>query len=102
MHVTLVHVYVFPQHLQEFIEATGKNHSASIREPGNRRFDVLQDPKDKTHFILYEVYVDPASAAAHKETGHYKEWREVVAPWMAKPREGVGYIGLFPSSSPLS
>jgi (4S)-4-hydroxy-5-phosphonooxypentane-2,3-dione isomerase len=97
MHVTLVHVHVKPEHINDFISATKRNHDASIREPGNRRFDVLQFPDDPTRFILYEAYAAPAGAAAHKETPHYLAWRETVADWMAEPRRGINYNGLFPA-----
>ncbi len=46
MQVTLVHVHVKPEFIPAFIEATRLNHEASVQEPGNRRFDVLQDPAD--------------------------------------------------------
>jgi autoinducer 2-degrading protein len=96
MHVTLVHVRVKPERVADFIMATKANHEASVAEPGNRRFDVLQSPDDPTAFVLYEAYGSPADAAAHKETAHYKVWRETVADWMAEPRRGVPYRGLFP------
>ena len=44
MHVTLVHVHVKPDHINDFIAATQLNHEASIQESGNRRFDVFQSP----------------------------------------------------------
>jgi autoinducer 2-degrading protein len=96
MHVTLVHVHVDPAHIDDFIAATKLNHEASIQESGNRRFDVLQSPENNSHFILYEAYVSAEAAAAHKETAHYLTWRDTVAPWMAEPRQGVRYNGLFP------
>jgi autoinducer 2-degrading protein len=96
MHVTLVHVHVKPEHIDDFIEATKRNHEASVREPGNRRFDVLQSPDDPARFILYEAYADQAGATAHKDTPHYLSWRETVADWMAEPRQGIPYRGLFP------
>jgi (4S)-4-hydroxy-5-phosphonooxypentane-2,3-dione isomerase len=46
---------------------------------------------------LYEAYESDAAAAAHKNTPHYFEWRDTVALWMAKPREGVKQKLLFPS-----
>ena len=64
MHVTLVHVKVKPDWVQAFINATHANHEASVREPGNRRFDVLQNPDEPTQFVLYEAYVTPEHAAA--------------------------------------
>ena len=96
MHVTLVHVHVKPEHINAFIAATRLNHEASTQEPGNRRFDILQSPDDPSRFVLYEAYVDGDAAAAHKETSHYLKWRETVADWMAEPRQGVRYDGLFP------
>lgn len=96
MYVTLVHVQVKAEHIDDFIAVTRLNHEASIQEPGNRRFDVLQAPDDPGRFILYEAYTDAGAAAAHKETAHYLAWRDTVADWMAEPRQGVRYDGLFP------
>ncbi len=96
MHVTLVHVRVKPDHVQDFIDATRANHMASVQESGNYRFDVLQTPDDQTRFILYEAYIDAAAVAEHKKTAHYLLWRDKVADWMAEPRQGVQYTGLFP------
>lgn len=96
MHVTLVQVHVRPEHVEAFIAATEANHRASIREPGNLRFDVLQSPEDATRFVLYEAYTDAEAARAHKETPHYQQWRDTVADWMAEPRQGIAWQGLFP------
>ena len=96
MIVTIVHVWVSPQFVDMFIEATKENHESSIKEPGNFRFDVLQDDKDPSKFVLYEAYESDSAAAAHKETLHYLKWRDTVAPWMMKPREGVKHSMLFP------
>ena len=96
MHVTLVHIHVTPENTKAFIAASRANHEASIQEPGNLRFDVLQSPEDPNYFILYEAYRCAQDAAAHKETGHYKAWRETVADWMAEPRQGIPFTGLLP------
>lgn len=99
MHVTIVDVQVRREHVDEFIKATERNHMASVKEPGNLRFDVLQSPEDPGRFVLYEAYVSAADAAAHKETAHYLVWRDAVAGWMAGPRKGVSFNGLFPQCS---
>ena len=96
MYVTLVHVRVLPGRVADFIAATRDNHLASIREPGNVRFDVLQSPDDPTRFVLYEAYADAPAAGAHKETAHSRAWREAVAPMMAEPRQGESFTGLYP------
>jgi autoinducer 2-degrading protein len=96
MHVTIVHVWVKPEQVSAFVEASRLNHEASVQEPGNRRFDVLQDAEDPTKFVLYEAYGSAADAAAHKSTRHYLTWRETVADMMARPRQGIVHKGLFP------
>ena len=96
MYVTLVHISVKPEHLQPFIEECRKNHEASTREPGNRRFDILQLGDDPCRFVLYEAYATQEDAAAHKKTAHYAAWRDAVSDWMSEPRKGVVYSGLFP------
>ena len=98
MHVTLVHVHVKPKHVDDFIRASQANHEASVREPGNRRFDVLQSGDDPARFVLYEAYVTAEDAAAHKQTAHYLTWRETVMDWMAEPRRGIPYNGLLPAT----
>lgn len=98
MHVTLVHVYIKPEYTAAFQDACRLNHQGSTAEPGNRRFDILQDAHDPTHFVLYEAYVSEAAANAHKQTTHYAAWRDTVAPMMARPREGLPFIGLYPAA----
>ena len=98
MHVTLVKVSVKSDRVGDFIEASRANHEGSVREPGNRRFDILQDPTDEARFILYEAYASADDAAAHKQTPHYLAWRDAVAEMMAEPRQGIPYNGLFPKA----
>ncbi len=100
MHVTIVHIHVLPDHVEEFIAVTRANHEGSIREPGNLRFDILQSADDPTRFVFYEAYVDAAAAQAHRETPHYLAWRDTVAGWMVEPRQGVRYTGLLPEVEP--
>ncbi len=98
MTVTIVHVYVKPEFVQPFIEATRINHEQSTKEKGNLRFDILQDANDPNKFVLYEAYSSEEAVVAHKETAHYLSWRDTVTPWMAKPREGIKHKLLFPAT----
>ena len=97
MYITIVHVYVKPEHINAFIEATRSNHEASVQEPGNRRFDVMQQEGEADKFVLYEAYENKQAADLHKQTQHYLQWRDTVADWMAQPRQGIVHTGLFPS-----
>jgi (4S)-4-hydroxy-5-phosphonooxypentane-2,3-dione isomerase len=101
MIVTTVKVYVKKQYIDDFIKATLENHQHSIKEDGNLRFDVLQCCEDETCFTLYEAYASKEAAAQHKETNHYLNWRDKVAPWMEKPREGVPHKVIAPTDKNL-
>jgi len=97
MIVTIVEIFVLPEHIEDFIAATITNHEHSITEPGNRRFDALQSRDDPSKFLLYEAYDSEAAAKAHKETTHYLKWKETVADWMARQRIGVPYQAIRPA-----
>jgi (4S)-4-hydroxy-5-phosphonooxypentane-2,3-dione isomerase len=97
MIVTCMTLYRKDGRAEDFIPATVENHKGSIQEPGNLRFDLLQSAGDPNHFLLYEAYESEEAAAAHKKTAHYLKWRDPVAPWMAKPREGVPYRVIAPT-----
>ncbi len=94
MLVVHVHVHVLPECVDAFAGATLENARDSILEPGIARFDVVQQADDPTRFVLVEVYRDDAAPARHKETAHYRRWRDAVAPMMASPRASVRFLGL--------
>lgn len=96
MIVTCVHVWVKSEHIDDFIKATIANHAESIKEEGNLRFDILQNATDHARFTLYEAYESDEAAAFHKTTAHYNTWRQMVAAWMAKPREGISHSVVAP------
>ena len=98
MIVTIVHVLVAEDHIQDFIRATIENHNESIKEPGNLRFDILRDATDPAKFVLYEAYESEEASAAHKNTPHYLKWRETVQDMMAEPRKGIRYTILQPKT----
>ena len=68
MIVTFVHIWVKEEHINAFINACLTNHDNSVKEPGNLRFDILQDEKDPAKFVLYEAYESEEAAADHKKT----------------------------------
>ncbi len=96
MIVTIVNVWVKPDYREQFIEATLENYRNSILEEGNLRFDFLQDKNDPCKFTLYEAYESEEAAKAHKDTAHYKKWKETVENFMAKPREGIVHSVIAP------
>jgi len=97
MHIVQVYVHVKQEYIHEFIKETEKNSRNSIKEPGILRFDLMQQLKDPSRFILIEVYRDKEAPLKHKKSKHYKEWREKVAEMMAETRYSVKFINIFPS-----
>lgn len=91
-----VDVHVKPDAVEAFRAATLANARASLSEPGVARFDVLQDRDDPTRFVLTEVYRTADAPAAHKETAHYRIWRDTVADLMAEVRTSRKFVNVFP------
>lgn len=91
MIVTCVYVHVKTDVVEKFIEATTANHFESVNEPGNMRFDFIQQADEPTRFMIYEAYETEENAAAHKNTNHYLVWRDAVKDMMEEPRKGVKY-----------
>jgi autoinducer 2-degrading protein len=96
MNVTLVEINIKPDKVDEFLEVFRANHEGAVKEPGNLRFDVLQDSKVKTRFFIYEAYKDEASVLAHKETPHYLACVEKLEELMSEPRKKRTFVGLMP------
>lgn len=96
MHIVHVLIKVEPENLEDFLEATIENSRNSIQEPGIVQFDFIQSKEQPANFILVEVYRTPEDQLAHRETSHYKKWKETVADMMAEPRVGIAYANIFP------
>ena len=97
MQIVHVHVHVKPDFVEAFKQATIENASNSVKEAGVARFDVIQQTDDPTRFILIEVYKTAEASGAHKETPHYKRWRDTVMKMMTEPRQGIKYNKIFPT-----
>jgi len=97
MIVNCVYVHVKEENIGMFIEATTENHLESVKEPGNLRFDVIQQADDKSRFMLYEAYDSKDAALNHKTTAHYLRWKNTVESFMAESRRGVKYNIVEPS-----
>ena len=98
MLVVHVYVHVKPESVAGFREASLENATHSLTEPGVVRFDVIRERDRPERFMLVEVYRTDDDPARHKETAHYKKWREAVADMMAEPRRAVKYQELFPEA----
>jgi len=96
MFIVHVFVHVKEDRVEDFKVATIENAKNSITEPGIARFDVVQQQDDTTRFVLVEVYRTADDPAKHKETAHYKKWRDTVADMMAEPRSALKFFNVHP------
>ena len=99
MLIVLVEVKVKPEMVEQFKSATIANARESRKEAGIARFDVLQQNDDPSRFVLVEAYRNDQAPLAHKETAHYKQWRETVESMMAEPRRSVKFTNIDPADN---
>ena len=96
MYIVHVFVHVKEEKIEAFKKATIENAQNSIKEPGIARFDFVQQQDDPTRFVLVEVYRTVEDPLKHKETIHYKKWRDTVADMMAEPRSALKFFNVYP------
>ena len=99
MFIVHVFVHVKENHIQAFKQASLENAQNSVKEPGVTRFDVVQQRDDSSRFVLVEVYRTPEDPARHKESDHYRKWRDKVGPMMAEPRTSIKFENVFPDEN---
>ncbi|UGA57492.1 (4S)-4-hydroxy-5-phosphonooxypentane-2,3-dione isomerase [Vibrio sp. VB16] len=95
MNVTLVEINVKSDQVERFKQVFLPNHLGSLKEEGNVRFDVLQDPKVPTRFIIYEAYRDDEAVLAHKKTPHYLRCVKDLEGIMTGDRTKQEFYGLM-------
>jgi len=97
----IVHVFVHVKQdkIDSFRNASKENAANSVLEPGISRFDVIQQNDDPTRFVLVEVYRSEDATSKHKQTSHYKKWRDMVETMMAEPRYSIRYTNIFPEDN---
>lgn len=85
MYCIVVKTQLKPGTRKAFLDAMLPNAEASVRdEVGCLVFDVLEAREEDDTFYLYEIYIDQAALAAHKETPHYQTSRAVVGDLIAE------------------
>lgn len=74
--VTLVvNVEIQEDKLEEFRKVITADAEQSRLEPGCYRFDVLEDPDNKTRFTFYESYKDLEAVEYHCQQPHFMAWK---------------------------
>ncbi|HVJ48433.1 putative quinol monooxygenase [Desulfitobacterium sp.] len=89
----IVHVFfhVKPEQVEEFKKASMENAQDSIKETGVISFDVLQQQDDSSRLLFVEIYRAPHDQSKHRETEHYKKWRQSIEDMLAEPYTAIKY-----------
>lgn len=98
MFAMLVEINIKPGKEKEFLEVFKRNHLGTRQEPGNLRFDVLQDPEISTRFYAYEVYIDENALQQHRQTEHYHRCVKELEPLMTGARSKKIFNWLMPEN----
>jgi autoinducer 2-degrading protein len=84
MFVNAVDLDIVPAERENYLAAIKENGAATAKEPGCRRFDIMNLASDPNHFFLYEVYDNEAALKAHRETEHFKKYAATTGKMVAK------------------
>ena len=87
--VLQVDIRIKPENVRAFMEKIAENAAAARKEAACKQFDVVVDPKDPTHLMLYEVYVDEKAFEAHQQTAAFKKYLAEAVPLLASRERHV-------------
>ena len=83
--VTVIHVDARPadtRSAQALLDGFRRN---SLRDPGAKGFEVLQEIDHPNHFTLFEKWIDEKAYEAHNLARHTRHFRDQLQPMLASP-----------------
>jgi quinol monooxygenase YgiN len=81
--VLQVDIRIKPENVAAFMAKIMENAASARKEAACKQFDVVVDPKDATHVMLYEVYADEKAFEAHQQTAAFKKYIAEAVPLLA-------------------
>ena len=88
-YVLQVDLRIKPGNVDAFMAKVRVNAAAARTEPGCRQFDVVVDPNDSAHVMLYEIYDDAKAFEAHQQTAAFKAYLAEAVPLLASRERHV-------------
>jgi (4S)-4-hydroxy-5-phosphonooxypentane-2,3-dione isomerase len=98
-YVVIVEFGLAPGSRPAFRPLMDANAIASAKEPGCRRFDVVEPTGDPDRIVLYEIYDDRAAFEAHLATPHFKAFDAEAGPMIARRSIVTGELVLEADAS---
>ena len=87
--VLQVDIHIKPGNVDAFMARLAENAAAARHEAGCLQFDVVVDPKDRNHVMLYEVYDDEKAFEQHQQTPAFKKYVAEAVPLLASRERHV-------------
>ena len=84
LHV-ITHVDTVPGPQNDGVGLLTRLAEASRKEPGNVRFDVLQQAMRANHFTIVETWAGQGALDAHAGAAHTKQYRDTLQPFSGGP-----------------
>lgn len=89
MYVLQVDIRIKPENVDRWMAMAQENAQGARSEPGCRQFELLVDPADRAHVMLFEMYDDERAFQAHQETPHFKKYLAEAVPLLASRERHV-------------
>jgi quinol monooxygenase YgiN len=83
-----------PSAADEVASLIRKQVTASEKEKGNLRFEGLQRNGQSNHFVILEIWADPAAREAHAKAAHTVNFRKALQPYLYNPYDERPHVGL--------
>jgi (4S)-4-hydroxy-5-phosphonooxypentane-2,3-dione isomerase len=88
-YVLQVDIRIKPENVDAFMAKLRVNAAAAREEAACRQFDIVVDPNDATHVMLYEVYDDAKAFELHQQTAAFKVYVTEAVPLLASRERHV-------------
>lgn len=95
MHIVHVHFQIKPEHIEDFKKASMENAESSRQEAGVIHFDILQQQDDPSRLMFVEIYKTPDDQLRHRETEHFKKWRQLIGEMLEEQYTAQKYNSVY-------
>ncbi|WP_078393465.1 putative quinol monooxygenase [Shouchella patagoniensis] len=82
---------VKPESKEEFLQEIEAVIEASRAEAGNTSYDLFQDPKETTNFVMVENWKDMEAVQAHNTSSHFQKFIAAAKEMLSTPLQADVY-----------
>ena len=88
----LITVYVKPGLAEEFLQFAMCHAEHSRNEPRCLDFAIMQNREWRSEFVLHEAFTSQEGLDEHRQTDHYRRWREGIGRFETVLREHREFV----------